>query len=547
MNSIAGLVAAEPVPVDAQPGAAVVITTYNHARYLAEAIESVLAQSRPAAEIIVVDDGSTDDSEAVVRRYPDVRFIRQDNQGLSAARNTGLVAAASPFIAFLDADDLLLPRAIERGLAIHAGSPGAAFVYGGHRRMDGKGVQLGPDRFDPIGGAPFLDLLRGNPVAMHGAVLFNRRILLAAGGYDATLKWCEDYDVYLRLARTHPVVSYPDPVAIYRFHGANMSNQRERMLGGTLFVLERHAEGLAGPEALAAREGRSIWIDYYAETALADAVESLGRGRFSPATRGLLLALKLSPRAVVRNGAAHLRVRLGRALPEPLKARLRHRRAVTTPLGKWRGGDFARGVPASRDFGWDRGEPIDRYYIEGFLERWRSDIAGHALEVGDDAYCRRFGGERVTRQDVLHIHHGSPQATIVGDLADPATLPANAFDCLVLTQTLHLVFDLQTAVRNLHASLRPGGVALVTVPGISQIDRGEWGGGWCWSFTAVSAQRLFVDVFGPEGVIVESNGNFFAATSFLAGLAQGEVDTGKLDPVDPAYPVIVTIRARKHG
>jgi SAM-dependent methyltransferase len=133
----------------------------------------------------------------------------------------------------------------------------------------------------------------------------------------------------------------------------------------------------------------------------------------------------------------------------------------------------------------------------------------------------------------------------VGDLSVAGVLPRSAFDCIVLTQTLHLVYDLAAATEHLHAALRPGGVLLMTVPGISQVDRGEWGDNWFWGLTSAAVNRLLGDRFGAESVHVESHGNVFAATAFLQGLAVEEVDLRKLDVRDPAYPVLVTARAQR--
>jgi len=206
-------------------------------------------------------------------------------------------------------------------------------------------------------------------------------------------------------------------------------------------------------------------------------------------------------------------------------------------------GSFGSTAPISREFGYDRGRPIDRYYIEGWLERHACDIRGRALEVGDATYCRRFGGEHVTRQEVLHVRADAPEATLVGDLAAGGVLPAASLDSMVLTQTLHLIYDMRAAVAEIHRGLAPGGVALVTVPGISQIDAEEWGGAWCWSLTERSARRLFEDEFGAGKVQVETFGNVYAATAFLQGLAFEEVERRKLDVRDPCYPVVVAVRA----
>ena len=211
-------------------------------------------------------------------------------------------------------------------------------------------------------------------------------------------------------------------------------------------------------------------------------------------------------------------------------------------------GQFARTKPLSPDFGWDRGQPIDRYYIERFLAANASDIRGRVLEIGDDSYSRQFGGAAVERQEILHVNGQNPKATVVGDLSQPDVLPEGGLDCIILTQTLHLIYDMKAAVEQIRRSLRPGGVALVTVPGITPIDRNEWRGSWYWSLTADSARRLFAEAFGEDAVSVTAFGNVFAATAFLHGAAVEEIDRTKLDLYDEAFPVIVAVRVKAgHG
>jgi hypothetical protein len=202
-------------------------------------------------------------------------------------------------------------------------------------------------------------------------------------------------------------------------------------------------------------------------------------------------------------------------------------------------------TPLSTQFGYDRGTPIDRYYIENFLATNSNDIRGRTLELGDDAYTSRFGGLRATRRDILHVHSRNPAATIVGDLSAKGTLEPGAYDCLVITQGLHLIYNMRAAVEQMHSGLREGGVLLLTSPGISQISRDEWATNWFWSITCASARRLFGEVFGSSNVEVNSHGNVFAAVAFLRGLATEEVPKAKLNVVDDAYPVTVTVRATK--
>jgi SAM-dependent methyltransferase len=202
--------------------------------------------------------------------------------------------------------------------------------------------------------------------------------------------------------------------------------------------------------------------------------------------------------------------------------------------------------PASRRFAFDRGTPIDRLLIERFLERRAADIRGRVLEVADRGYTERFGGGRVTRSDVLHAVAGNPQATIVGDLAAGKGLPGGVYDCLILTQTLHVIYDIRAAVKNLKRLLKPGGIALATIPGISQISRYDadrWGD--FWRMTPEAARRLFCEAFSPGNVEVEAYGNVRLAAAYLYGLAAEEIDPAALRETDRDYPLLICVRAKK--
>jgi SAM-dependent methyltransferase len=203
-------------------------------------------------------------------------------------------------------------------------------------------------------------------------------------------------------------------------------------------------------------------------------------------------------------------------------------------------------TPISRVFGLDRGKAIDRFYIESFLAEHAQRIHGCALEVGDSTYTRRFGGERVTRSDVLHAEAGHEGTTIQADLTHADQFPPDTYDCIILTQTLQHIYDLEAAVRSLHHALRVGGSVLVTLPGISQISRYDadrWGD--LWRFTEQSARRLFETAFVPEKIVVASYGNVYAAASFLYGLAAEELSSEELAHADRDYPVTVSVVATK--
>ena len=208
-------------------------------------------------------------------------------------------------------------------------------------------------------------------------------------------------------------------------------------------------------------------------------------------------------------------------------------------------GIFGRTEPISTEFGFDRGLPIDRHYIENFLRTHSGEIHGRTLEVGDDTYTRRFGGDRTQQRDTIHINPAEP-ATFHGDLTVTGVLPSQAFDCIVITQTLHLLFDMALAIKRLRDALKPGGTLLVTVPGITPIAEDQWGKDWYWSLTPRALLRLLNEEFGVGQTTISCFGNVFAASAFLYGLATQEVSKRKLDRLDPRYPVIVgarTVRA----
>jgi SAM-dependent methyltransferase len=212
--------------------------------------------------------------------------------------------------------------------------------------------------------------------------------------------------------------------------------------------------------------------------------------------------------------------------------------------GSVRWGSFRRLTPISRNFGFERGQPIDRYYIERFLADHSPDIHGDVLEIKDSTYTRLYGADRVASVTVLDIDPSNREATMVGDLTKSDDLPRSTFDCIVLTQTLQLLFDLPSAVTNLFQSLKPGGVLLATVPGISRIGSKE-SDCWCWFFTANSVRRLFEREFPSESLKVLTCGNVLAAVSFLHGLAVQELQPKELDFRDGHFPVLIAIRAEK--
>lgn len=208
-------------------------------------------------------------------------------------------------------------------------------------------------------------------------------------------------------------------------------------------------------------------------------------------------------------------------------------------------GELHRLTPIDRNFGWSRGRPIDRHYIEGFLSLHSSDIHGRVLEFQSNTYTREFGGRRVTRSDILDCSEQNPRATIVVDIAHANSIPSNTYDCIICTQVLGLVFDLRRAVDHLRRILKFGGIVLVTVPGIAHKRVSDQGTEDYWRFTSNAARRLFTEVFGSENVEVKTYGNVLAATAFLHGLAVEELSAQELDYNDPEQEITVAVRAVK--
>jgi SAM-dependent methyltransferase len=200
--------------------------------------------------------------------------------------------------------------------------------------------------------------------------------------------------------------------------------------------------------------------------------------------------------------------------------------------------------PVSDDWGYDRGTPIDRHYIRQFLNARRSAIRGRVLEIKDSGYTDRLGSG-VTSVDVLDVDATNPAATIVADLAAADVLADDAYDCVVLTQTLQYIPQLDAALAHVRRALAGGGSVLATVPSITRVTDEVPGLVDYWRFTEASARILFERAFGDGAVEVTSFGNALAACGFLLGLAAEELTDRELAVHDPRFPVVVAIHARK--
>jgi glycosyltransferase involved in cell wall biosynthesis len=510
---------------------AVIINTFNNLQYLNDAISSVIGQTRKPDEIIVVDDGSTEDPSGIVSKWDGVRLLRQLNQGLATARNTGWKACNSSFVVFLDADDRLRPTAIATNLEQFAKHPECGFVYGSYCFISDNGRVTARVIPSKLSNDQYSDFLSGNPIGMHATVMYRRTCLQEIGGFDSRQTAAEDYDLYIRASRVFRSTCTFETIADYRRHCANMSNNIPLMLTSVLSAL-RHQKPVVQARqqwAIAYRQGRKRWKRHYAELQLVQLRNRIVRGdsNISGPMKDLFETTLLAPVAVALAAGSLLL----RAVSKKLSNRVDF-------------GHLRRDKPFSTVFGFDRGKPVDRHYVERFLQMHSADIRGRVLEIGDNKYTLQFGEDQVKTSEVLNRWR-SENGDYFADLSDGVGIPENSFDCIILTQTLHLCFELNAAVATLWRLLRPDGVLLLTVPWVSSIDRGEWGDTWYWSITPAALKRLLALKFEPAHVDIESYGNVLAATAFLYGLAEHEIREKDLDASDPFCPVIVAARAKK--
>jgi glycosyltransferase involved in cell wall biosynthesis len=279
----------------------VVIPCFNQAHFLPEAIESVHAQTHARVELVVVDDGSSDNTAAVVDRYPAARCLRQENQGLSGARNAGLREANGAHVVFLDADDLLLPNALADGVAALRDHPEAAFVFG-HTQFLMEDDSAAPAPHRPrITGDPYAAVLEGCPIMPPAAVMFRRAIFEDLAPFSRSLPAAEDYELYYRIARHHPVHCHEQLVAIYRRHAASMTSGSVRLLlRSNLIALHRERRFVwRRPRYWSSyRVGARYWRLHYGTRLVAEVQADIGRREWARAVKGAATLARWWPRGL---------------------------------------------------------------------------------------------------------------------------------------------------------------------------------------------------------------------------------------------------------
>jgi glycosyltransferase involved in cell wall biosynthesis len=280
----------------------VVIPCYQQAQYLGEAIESVLAQTYPHLEVVVVDDGSADNVGAIASRYPGVRCIREPNSGAAAARNAGIRNSNGDFLVFLDADDRLLPDGVGAGLRALESRPECAAAIGTFRRATFDNRPLDTHEQPPVNEHQYEELMRSNWAGFPARAIYRRSLFEHVRGFDTSIEGTADFDLNLAIAREFPICSHEALVAEHREHSNNMSDDAGKMLEQTLIAMRKQKPYLRGnrERKRAYREGMRNWKRYWGDLLAVQAAQARREGRWVEALRAAAKLMRYRPGASPR-------------------------------------------------------------------------------------------------------------------------------------------------------------------------------------------------------------------------------------------------------
>jgi peptidoglycan/xylan/chitin deacetylase (PgdA/CDA1 family)/SAM-dependent methyltransferase len=469
--------------------------------------DALLRQDGPPLEVSVIVPSS--------RAVPllDSVVHRLGAQVLESDQATGINAAVSSArgdnVVIVPAGWGLRPTCLSRCVAELDANPDVAAVAPSVRVQTGDGVR-GQDR-RPCGPTP--GTILADPHAVPEVLMIRRSAWEALGGRDENLSMLGELDLWLRLAFQRSVQILGEALVVrdLDFDVAAAADE-PAFLAAFRMVIEKHRSAIE-------QEMTDIFVAQ--ET-------RFGRLRAEHAQLIERRDRDLAELDRVRAAAAH-----GRAF------------LVHHGLSALDWGDLRRTSPLSRDWGYDRGGPIDRRDIEAFLAAHSSDIHGVVLEVQEEDFTRAFGGPRVTSSHVLDVDTSNPRATVLADLRYAPELQTGQLDAIILTQTLHVIDDMASALRECHRALRPGGVLLATLPAASRVCLEYGEDGDLWRVTPAGARALTSSVFGPAGVECHAFGNVLTNVAFLHGAGAGELADVEYETVDPYYPALTGIRARK--
>ncbi len=496
------------------PRIAVVITCRDLGRFLVEALESVERQTRPAAEIVVVDDQSTDiRTRQIAARLAreGTTVVRGPGRGASAARNFGAGLTSSDYLVWLDGDDTLEPGYFERAAARLDASSEIDFVSCALRAFGSATYVWTPS-------APTFVSAVATGAVPHASTMIRRSLWKTVGGFDEELRSFELLDFWTTaIEHGFNGIILDEPMLNYRVRQG--SGYRRSIEDGTyrtrlqhLYAKHRAAIARNALELVQAKEAFLVSQQEYRRSlhARSEALEA--------ELRTLKIEIAETTRALESRG-----------------------------MSRVERGDFRRVQPCSAQWGRDRGKPIDRHYIECFIDRHRADVRGRVLEVRDSRYTDQFGGDAVTVRDVLDIDASNGAATVVADLRRAESIPSASYDCVIVAQTLHMIDDMPAAIAECARILCPGGTLLITVPSVIRVDDEAGVDGDFWRITEASARSLFAKAFPIDAFEVTTYGNVATCAAFLYGMSVEEIAAADLERVDPTFPLVVCVRAVKHN
>ena len=528
-----------------QPLVTCIMIFLDAEKFIQEAIESVFAQTYPAWELLLVDDGSTDGSTEIARKvaqqHPEragyLEHPGHQNHGMSAARNLGIANARGEYIAFLDADDVWLPNKLERQVALLSSRPEVCMVYGPTQwwySWTGDPEDTRRDYIHELGVAPNTLLQPPELVARFlrtegispctCSVLLRREAVERMGGFEATFRdLYEDQAFFAKLCLQEPVYVSAECLARYRQHpGSNYSATQNT---------GRYD---------AARPAFLNWLAaYLSKQDVKDAAlwAALRREMWPYRYPGLLRLVQRVRQSVLGRMVHFFRLARARWLGLPVIRQLR-------------GMQFRRLQPLGR--GRQLGTPVVRHYWDRFLRQHQADIRGIALEIGTTATVRQYGGEALTRADAIDLAAHSPEVTVVADLARADHLPGDSYDCFINQFTTHLIYDIEAALFHAVRILKAGGVLLINFPCVDYyFPRGlDMGTGeplfMYWWFTPIQVENLFRQVGLGEGdYALAVYGNLFTRIAYQLNIPAEELSQRELEYDDPGHPLLICARVVK--
>jgi glycosyltransferase involved in cell wall biosynthesis len=525
----------------------VVITVAHRKNHANDALHSVLNQTKAANEILVVDCVASGMLADTVGGFREARYIRHDDgANIATTRNIGIAAATSDCLLFVDSNDLLLPRGIETGLSFFEAHPEIDVALFDFQWTDETGRAVWPSGRSQVEGELTLHLLAGDRVFAHSSTCYRRRVFDRVGGFNPNFAAASDRDLLLRAVKTVSVAvdssviakcrpSIEDPSQVLLATRASL--EAVDLHGRPSLYENMRRRGIARAEAI---YGELLWERIRASIGERRLNSSLFKDTWEAATA--------YPQLVAQEIKRFVQHRVGNnvhGLGTVKQKQVHHLRQLARL-------QIQGANSVSMQFGYDRGQPLDRYYIERFLGERSAAIRGRVLEIKNSHYTRQFGGDRVTHSDVLHPDPEWPEATIHGNLTDPCAFGGNLFDCVILTQTLHLIYDMRAVLRTVVKILKPGGILLATAPCISKVYRLNEPAHLnldhdSWRLTRWSFGRLLGEFFPSDQVEVDAAGNLAVNAAFLYGLAVEDLPSAVLQQNDSENEMILLAMAVKQG